>query len=317
MRDDAIAPVIAVMLILAAIVTFLSIWNAIYVPSMKESSEVSHLQNVETSFVHFSSDIDQAISSHQDSLIFSEPVQLGGGDTLVNQLKSSGALSVQNESDPVYTLTLSGSDGQTTINGTLINFSYEPVNNFWQDQGYTWQYGYINVTKYGTLSTPLNYYNMTDVENEINSPGSLQILAQSFVTISGTTNTTPLPMSSGYSVQNGNCTSLDIWAVSVIPSATHNFVSSNGFGTLKLTATINSTQYTDISDVFLGSDNGVFGNLTLASWNTRFGHVNTMCPNNIWYGGSTNWNNAQWNINQAMSPVTVTLHQVSIVVSAS
>ena len=62
------------MLILAAIVTFLSIWNAIYVPSMKESSEVEHLHNVEESFEKFSSDIDYAASSHQNNLVFSEPV---------------------------------------------------------------------------------------------------------------------------------------------------------------------------------------------------------------------------------------------------
>ena len=74
MKDDALAPVIAVMLILAAIVTFLSIYNAIYIPSMKESSEVEHLQNVESAFQHFSSDIDYAASSHQNHLTFSEPV---------------------------------------------------------------------------------------------------------------------------------------------------------------------------------------------------------------------------------------------------
>ena len=74
MRDDAIAPVIAAMLILAALVTFFSIWNAVYVPSMKESSEVGHLENVESAFQHFSSDIDYAASSYQNNLIFSEPV---------------------------------------------------------------------------------------------------------------------------------------------------------------------------------------------------------------------------------------------------
>jgi hypothetical protein len=318
MRDDAIAPVIAVMLILAALVTLLSIWNAIYVPSMKESAEVEHLQNVETAFVHFSSDIDQAVSSHQDSLVFSEPVPLGGGDTLVNQLKSSGALSVQNESEPIYTLTLSGGGTQTTINGTIVNVSYEPVSNFWQDQGYTWQYGYINVTKNnGELSTPLNYYNMTDVQNEITSPGSLQTLAQSFVAVSATANTTPLLTTNGYSVQNGNCTSIDILAVNVSASPQHNFVSSNGFGTLKLTSSVNTASYPDITDVSLGSANVVFGNVTLGSWNQSFENIYAICPNNIGEGNPTDGNTIQWNVIHGVSPVTVTLHQVNIVVSAS
>jgi hypothetical protein len=317
MRDDAIAPVIAVMLILAALVTLLSIWNAIYVPSMKESAEIEHLQNVETAFVHFSSDIDQAVSSHQDSLVFSEPVPLGGGDTLVNQLKSSGALSVQNESEPIYALTLSGGGTQTTINGTIVNVSYEPVSNFWQDQGYTWQYGYINVTKSGFLSTPLNYYNMTDVQNEINSHGSLQTFAQSFVAVSATANTTPLLTTNGYSVQNGNCTSIDILAVNVSASPQHNFVSSNGFGTLKLTSSVNTASYPDITDISLGSDNVVFGNVTLNSWNQSFENIYAMCPHNIGEGNPTDGNTIQWNVIQGVSPVTVTLHQVNIVVSAS
>ncbi len=101
MKEDALAPVIAVMLILAAIVTFLSIWNAIYVPSMKESAEIEHLHNVEESLEKFSSDIDYAASSHQNNLVFSEPDQLGGGDFMFNLLKSSGTLNVQNKDSPV------------------------------------------------------------------------------------------------------------------------------------------------------------------------------------------------------------------------
>ena len=316
MRDDAIAPVIAVMLILAAIVTFLSIWNAIYVPSMKESSEVSHLQNVETSFVHFSSDIDQAVSSHQDSLVFSEPVQLGGGDTLVNQLKSSGALQVQNESDPVYILTLSGSDGQTTINGTLINFSYEPVNNFWQDQGYTWQYGYINVTKYGTLSTPLTYYNMTDVHSP---SGTLQTLAKSFVLASATTNTTP----SSY----GNLSTLDIWVVSMYASPDHSFVSSNGFGTLRLTSNVTTTHHTNIEDIFLESNDPFFGPVVNDTFSSNINTINTTYsayPANITTSLIQDTNdpdypyNSCWTVyQQPLSPVTINVHQVNIAVSAS
>ena len=155
MKDDALAPVIAVMLILAAIVTFFSIYNTIYIPSMKESSEVEHLQNVESAFQHFTSDIDYAASSHQDHLTFSEPVQLGGGDITFNLLKSSGTLNVQDETNPIYTLSLTDRMGTPVafVNGTMVNFSYEPTSNFWQDQGYQWQHGYINVTKDGNQNT--------------------------------------------------------------------------------------------------------------------------------------------------------------------
>jgi hypothetical protein len=423
MRDDAIAPVIAVMLILAAIVTFYSIWNAIYVPSMKESAEVDHLHNVETAFVHFSSDIDQAVSSHQDGLVFSEPVQLGGGDTLVNQIKSSGTLQVQNESTPVYVLNLTNASAVSLVNGTIVNVSYEPVSNFWQDQGYTWQYGYVNVTKSGVISTPLNYYTMTDVQNEINSSGSLRTLAQSFgavyyklnqtafpvysttitniipdigpggstlVSISGSNFTGMLDITSGnvtfgntvvnianitnntdtffnvippngigtvditvntpngtqiarnaytysdssssssswsptpasYSLTRGNCSSLDLWAVNVSASPQHNFVSSNGFGTLKLTSSVNLTSYYGITDITLGSSNVVFGPVILDNWNdSYFSKINSTdaCPSNIMYNlyNDSNQTYRHWNIRQDISPVTVNLHQVNIEISAS
>jgi hypothetical protein len=325
MRDDAIAPIIAVMLILAALVTFFSIWNAVYVPSLKESAEVEHLQNVESAFEHFSSDIEYAVSSHQDNLVFSEPVQLGGGDVIENSLKSSGALQIQNETDPIYSLNLTDGTGTTValVNGTIVNFSYEPVNNFWQDQGYRWQYGYINVTKNRDLSTPLNYYNMTDVENEISLSGSLQTFAESFVAASATANATPVQNMTptpnnqfSFSPMSGNCTSLDLWVVNISASPEHHFVSGNGFGTFKLTTTVYSTQYYSITNISLGSDNGVFGNVTLGSWNTSFNAMNASCYNNIWYDRSSTWNYSQWDLNQITSPVNVTLHQASIEVSA-
>src|SRR5208337_587570 len=263
MKDDAIAPVIAVMLILAAIATFLSIWNAIYVPSMKESGEVGHLQNVESAFQHFSADIDYAVSSHQDHLSFSEPVQLGGGDFMLNLLKSSGTLNVQDEPNPIYTLNLTDGTGTPValVNGTMVNFSYEPTNNFWQDQGYRWQYGYINVTKYGILSTPLGYYTITDVENNFNTSGSpLMTFAESFGSVNYIVNQS----------SEGNCSSLDLWAVTLSTTPGHSFVSSNGFGTFRLTSAVNTTTYYDVSNITVGSDDEPFGNRTLDSWNSGF-----------------------------------------------
>ncbi|MGA7627627.1 MAG: IPT/TIG domain-containing protein, partial [Methanoregula sp.] len=200
MKDDAIAPVIAVMLILAAIVTFYSIWNAIYIPSMKESSEIEHIQNVETAFEHFSSDIDNAASSHQNHLAFSEPVQLGGGDILFNPIKSSGTLDVVQDRNQtrvsqstIYNISFFYGTTPIEENGTLINFSYEPVGNFWQDQGYQWQYGYINVTKYGTLITPLSYDTMDNVTNATES-GSLALFAKSFASVDYMPNQTEIPV---------------------------------------------------------------------------------------------------------------------------
>jgi hypothetical protein len=312
------------MLILAAIVTFLSIYNAIYVPSMKESSEIDHLQNVETGFVHFSSDIDQAISSHQDSLVFSEPVPLGGGDTLVNELKSSGTLQVQNESVPVYTLTFS--DG-TVVNGIIVNFSYEPVGNFWQDQGYTWQYGYINVTKNGgSLSTPLNYYNMTDVNNAFGSPGTpLNEFASSLGGVSYTQYQTPVPETDSngdvrkdtngntiYYVPAGYCSSISLVAVNISASS-KNFISSNGYGTLTLTTNATPVIFSQpITSVAISSDGSPFGNAALTSWNAGFSDLMGQCSKSI-----TNSSLTQYNlINQNEYPTNVNLTVMQVTVGA-
>jgi hypothetical protein len=317
MKDDAIAPVIAVMLILAAIVTFFSIWNAIYVPSMKESSEVEHIQNVESSFQKFSSDIDYAVSSHQDYLTFSEPVQLGGGDVMVNLLKSSGTISVRNEDNPIYNLTLTNTTGVPValLNGTIVNFSYESVGNFWQDQGYQWQYGYLNVTKNdGELKTPLSYYNMTDVSNSFSNPKSpLASLASSFGKFDYTINTTQ--PSDNSTDLGGNCSSLNIWAVNISASPDHHFISSNGEGTLSLTTAINETSYIGVSNITLSSDNGMFENVTANNWDTNFIAVENACPGDV--GIDPENPPLQLNITQTPDrPVTVVLYAVNIQVSA-
>ncbi len=191
MNDDkALAPVIAIMLILAVIVTGLSVWNAVIIPSMKQSAEVEHLRNVESAFQHFASDIEKAVSLRQDNCVFSEPVQLGGGDVLFDSLRSGGSLSVRNEQVPFYSLTLYDGTGSVfrQMNGTLVRISYEPQGNFWQEQGYCWQYGFINVSKHGNRQTPLSYYNMTDLFSEFKGNGSLASFSRSFGTSQYTVN---------------------------------------------------------------------------------------------------------------------------------
>ncbi|MFZ1897377.1 hypothetical protein [Methanoregula sp.] len=332
MKDDALAPVIAVMLILAAIVTFLSIYNAIYIPSMKESSEVEHLQNVESAFQHFSSDIDYAASSHQNHLTFSEPVQLGGGDFMFNLLRSSGTLSVVQDrntsrmcENTIYNTIILNSTGSIigALNDTLINFSYEPISNFWQDQGYTWQYGYLNVTKYGTLSTPLQYTNMSAVENATES-GSLATFAESLAGVTYTMDQTEYPVYSPNSTNpssyalSGNCSGLNLWAVNITADPDHSFISSNGYGTLKLTSNITSTSFSYlVTDILFQSDQEPFGDMTIGNlYNESF--ANVMCgnikPNKTAYNPPLNQFGYQ--IDQSVSPVNVTLNIVEIQVEA-
>jgi hypothetical protein len=326
MRDDAVAPVIAVMLILAAIVTFLSIWNAVYIPSMKQSAEIVHIQDVESALLHFSSDIERAVSTRQDHLTLSEPVQLGGGDLFFNTLRSSGSLAVMSEQKPIYYLTLYDETGTVLgeMDGKLVNISYEPQGNFWQEQGYRWQYGYLNVTKSRTHQSPLRHYNMTNVNNEFKSPGSLATFAGSFGCVEYTVNQTlhqnitPTPDNRfTFSPHGGNCSRIDLWAVNLSTSPDHPFVSSNGFGTLQLKSTVTSIPYYGVSNITIGSDREPFGNATFRNWNSSFATLTGTCESNIRYNTDYSHDDFSiYTIEQQVNPINVTLNVVNIEIGA-
>ncbi|MEN6444298.1 MAG: hypothetical protein ABFC71_11195 [Methanoregula sp.] len=320
MKDDAVAPVIAVMLILAAIVTFLSVWNAVYIPSMKQSAEVGHLQNVESAFLHFSSDIRRATSTREDFLTLSEPVQLGGGDFFFNTLRSGGSISIQDEQKPIYYMWLDD-DYEPDAVGTLVNISYEPQGNFWQDQGYRWQYGYLNVTKRSTLQSPLNYYNMTNVNSEFMGTGSLATFAGSFGDVEYTLNQTLFldTDSNGtvvsYSPREGNCSGINLWVTNLSASPDHQFVSSNGFGTLELKSTVTSVPYYGVLNITIGSDQEPFGNATFRNWNSGFTALAGACPSNIHLADSQD-GYISYTVLQQVSPVNVTLNVANIIIGA-
>jgi hypothetical protein len=166
-RDEAVAPVIAAMLILAIVVTFIAAWHAYMLPSMKAQAEMTHIGAVETGIVRFSSDIESAASMRQN-LVLSEPLPLGGGDIMFDPAKSGGILRVQNESASYLKINVVNVTIPSSTNSSfrLVNVSYFPSGNFWQDQGYTWSYGYINVSR-GRLATPLHYPMMQDVKYPI------------------------------------------------------------------------------------------------------------------------------------------------------
>jgi hypothetical protein len=311
--DDAVAPVIAVMLILATIVTFLSVWNAVVLPSMKQSSEIEHLRNVESAFQHFSSDIEKTVSVRQDTMIFSEPVQLGGGDVMFDSVRSAGSLSVNTEREPVYNLTLYDGIGSALVrmNGTLAVIAYEPGGNFWQDQGYRWQWGFINVTKSGTRTTPLGYYNMTDVVSDFTcEKGSLRTFAEAFSTVTYTVNRSAVP---------GNCSEIGLAAINLSASPQHQFVSSNGFGSLRLVSGLNRTIFENtVSEISLGTAREPFGQAVNRNWNSTFYTISGICPGNIRYEPSpvSSDDITYFAVEPDISPVTVNLDVITIELGA-
>jgi len=228
MNDDAIAPIIAVMLILAVAVTIFSVYNAEYLPGLKQQAEVEHLQKVEESMVQFGSALEDAIALKR-TMFMSEPVVLGGGDILLNSAKSSGTIRVQREDEPYTTIFI---DNQQ-IPLYFVNFSYCPIDNFWVDQGYSWQYGYINVTRgsRGSVydSVPLKYSTMGKVIEEFQKSS----LPRSLVDIKQ---------------PNGKNENLTILAVNMIPG-TKNISSGNGIASFTLNASKNSQTFENVQNL--------------------------------------------------------------------
>lgn len=219
MDEHAVAPVVAAMLLLAVLVTFLSAYNAIVIPSVKQQAEIDHLHVVEESFLAFGSDIDTAAALKQD-LHLSKRIPLGGGETLLEPTRSGGSLQIfEDPAGPLANVTLNG----TTYFCNQTNFSYVPICSFWCDQGYLWQYGYTNVTR-GKLQTPLEYPDM----DRVCADARTSAFAASFIGIEheGRKEDTCY-----------NCTAVRISLVSFDPGK-HTFISGNGVATLSLDVSV-------------------------------------------------------------------------------
>ncbi|MDD4483997.1 MAG: hypothetical protein PHD55_06500 [Methanoregula sp.] len=334
MRDDAVAPVIAVMLILAALVTFLAVFNGIYIPSLKQSAEIDHIGHVEEAFYRFSSDLSFAVSSRSDRLALTEPVQMGGGDVVFNPLKSGGSLSVHTEEMPVYTLNLTTTDGMiTTVNGTLVSVEYEPQGNFWQDQGYLWQFGYINVTKYGgRRSSPLSYDTVGNISGALgNQTTPVASFARAFAGTGYERNQTLVPSYditntseiTAYVPLNGTCSGIEIRAVSLRTDPDHTFASSNGYGAITLTTSVHRVSYGNVTGISVAADtsgsgpDAAFRNATLQGWGAAFSTLDTTatCGNNF-VVNETREGSISYTLNRTC-PVDVTVELMEIRVGVS
>lgn len=171
MDDDALAPVIGVMLILAIGVTVFAVYTSTYLPGLKQQAEVGHIKEVESGFLRFSSDIDNAIAAGKNmigvgrsnqSVIYSETIPLGGGDILVNSMKSGGVVRIQRSETPFLEITIN----DNTNSSYLVKYSYIPTDNFWIDQGYLWEAGNVTVAQSKEGRTAM-------ITENYNFPGSL------------------------------------------------------------------------------------------------------------------------------------------------
>ena len=178
--DDAVSNVVVMMLILSVIVIAFSVFVGIYLPQMKETSEMMHSEEVKSAFLKFSSDMDSVYSRGQAGT-YSEVFSLGGGDILLSSSKSAGTVEI--ETIPLIPLSVPSSkilkiyytkkrqinsnnepgnyeentscESPAAINLTTVKVSYTPVLPYWEEQGYWYEKGVVWVRK-GTVDTPVS-----------------------------------------------------------------------------------------------------------------------------------------------------------------
>jgi hypothetical protein len=119
---------------------------ATYVPDMKENAEIMHSKEVKEGFFKFSSDVDTIFADGRTG-VYSYIIPLGGGDTLLSPSRSSGTIKIGK--DTIGTVRI----GTNTFTVNLVNVSYTPLLSFWENQGYSYKKGVVNVTK-GVVEVP-------------------------------------------------------------------------------------------------------------------------------------------------------------------
>ena len=157
-KDDAVSPVIALMLILAILATCMAVYTTTYVPGLKQQDEITHTGEVKLAFMRFASDIDNVIAQGKPA-VYTEVLELGGGDVPLSPTKSSGTIEIN--TSPIGTYQ-TGSETKD-LNGIAV--TYTPSFTAWEKQGYVYQNGVVWITK-DEKKTPaqLTLYTVSDGE---------------------------------------------------------------------------------------------------------------------------------------------------------
>lgn len=219
-NDDAVSSVVALMLLLAVIATFVSLYATTYVPGLKEQSEISRINSVKEAFMEYSSDIEQIVGKKTPAS-YGHMMPLGAGDVLMSPEKSSGTLAVRDLGN--FTEIYAGSDLIAACG--MVSVTFEPSYTFWEEQGYIWQYGYINVTK-KDKTTPLTAFTMEDVLAD----KKFSTFASSFIEFEdkGEINT----------LGENELSALTIDTVKIVPGSNNEFISGNSPTVLRIRADV-------------------------------------------------------------------------------
>lgn len=157
-KDDGVANVVVMLLLLSVIVIAFSVVVAVYLPSLKETAELQHSEDVKEAFLRFSSDVD-AVYARGQAGSYSQTFELGGGDILFSASKSAGTVEVGTEHLADIAFSNLSVD---TIPLDTVTLSYTPVLSYWEDQGYNYSRGVVWVSKNDAGHTPLGSYTVSE-----------------------------------------------------------------------------------------------------------------------------------------------------------
>lgn len=284
-EEEAVSTVVAMMLILAILSTLIAIYTATYLPGLKQQAEIEHSHDVADAFARFGSDIDYAVS-HKTGARFSEPFALGGGDVLLSPVRSSGTVTIENQT--LVKVTITGKETKKKA-ASLVNISYVPSFTTWEPQGYRWEYGFVAVTK-GDVAVPQssNYNTMDEARNDS------QAFLRSFVDMTDSDNT------------------IEITLVNLTAENGRSDITGSGIATLKLNATaIVPVVLPDVTKI-------EFEDLTAGSQAPEMGNSLKQICNDVvnTTPGATYVPNGPFHNLTFTPPTTVTLRTLEIEVSA-
>ncbi|MHC1602292.1 MAG: DUF7289 family protein [Methermicoccaceae archaeon] len=142
MADErAVSSVVGAMLMLAVLMTMLSVFHSYYVPEWKAGLEYDHLSDVQMQFLELKSTLDSHLSMGS-GITTSSPIELGGGGLpFISPVRSGGAIMVKPENGGV--LIIAGSP-KSSSTGTI---AYRSSNNFWLDQSFVYDNSAVLMTQ--------------------------------------------------------------------------------------------------------------------------------------------------------------------------
>jgi len=157
-RDNALSEVVGFILVLAVIISALSIWMVYITPVNGRNAEITQMNAVKDRFTDYKISLDSLWLNNQTGTTLSTSFNLGTGEGssqssglflwLLNPVSSSGTISIQNPGDSITVMSSSGTN-QTFYPGRM---SYISNNNYWIQQTYYYETGGVFLSQLNNAS---------------------------------------------------------------------------------------------------------------------------------------------------------------------